>query len=278
MIRLHVGDEQVIQLPATQRVSDVFEENFINSLVAGIKQHCFFIEKKIGVITDAIRNTVNTLKEGKAAVIGTDPDQIVLNFTCAMHKSSFPSAKERTVQLASYYIIDQKDNQQADLLCAAPGIRRSFFRCASRFSLAFSGASMYYKKDIFPKEADTMAEKKFAGVNGAVDTVEVNADFEQAKVFDKLRVGDLGVFFRDGLKTRFIPYDYIDRAFIRVQETRGRMCCGQANWYYYRVVFVHEGKEFADYMSEKEKDMDDALAAIAAHGVTTGFVKPEATA
>ena len=31
-------------------------------------------------------------------------------------------------------------------------------------------------------------------------------------------------------------------------------------------------------MSEKEKEMDDALAAIAAHGVTTGFVKPEATA
>ena len=97
-------------------------------------------------------------------------------------------------------------------------------------------------------------------------------------VFDKLRVGELGVYFRDALKTKFIPYDYIDRAFIRVQETRGRMCCGQANWYYYRIVFVHGGREFADYMSEKEKEMDDALAAIAAHGVTTGFVKPEATA
>ena len=123
-----------------------------------------------------------------------------------------------------------------------------------------------------------MAEKKFAGVNGAVETPEVNADYESAKVFDKLRVGELGVFFRDGLKTRFIPYDYMDRAVIRVQETRGRMCCGQANWYYYRIVFVHGNKEFADYMSEKEKDMDDALAAIAAHGVTTGFVKPEETA
>ena len=121
-----------------------------------------------------------------------------------------------------------------------------------------------------------MAEKKFAGVNGAVETPEVNADFESARVFDKLRVGELGVFFRDGLKTRFIPYDYMDRAFIRVQETRGRMCCGQANWYYYRIVFVNDNKEFADYMSEK--DMDDALAVIAAHGVATGFVKPKETA
>ena len=123
-----------------------------------------------------------------------------------------------------------------------------------------------------------MADKKFAGVNGAVDAPEINADYESAKVFDKLRVGELGVFFRDGLKLKYIPYNAIDRAFIRVQETRGRMCCGQANWYYYRMVFVRNGKEFADYMSEKEKEMDDALAEIAAHGVATGFVKSEETA
>ena len=123
-----------------------------------------------------------------------------------------------------------------------------------------------------------MADKKFAGVNGAVDSPEINADYESAKVFDKLRVGELGVFFRDGLKLKYIPYNAIDRAFIRVQETRGRMCCGQANWYYYRMVFVRKGREFADYMSEKEKEMDDALAEIAAHGVATGFVKSEETA
>ena len=123
-----------------------------------------------------------------------------------------------------------------------------------------------------------MAEKKFAGVNGTVESSEHDTDYTNAKVFDKLRVGELGVYFRDGFKTKFIPYDYIDRAFIRVQETQGRMCCGRANWYYYRMVFVHGGKEFADYMSEKEKEMDDAVAAIGAHGVTTGFVKAEATA
>lgn len=123
-----------------------------------------------------------------------------------------------------------------------------------------------------------MADKKFAGANGAVDSLEVNADYEGAKVFDKLRVGELGVFFRDGLKLKFIPYDAMDRAFIRIQETRGRMCCGQANWCYYRMVFVRKGREFADYMSEKEKEMDDALAEIAAHGVATGFVKSEENA
>ena len=118
-----------------------------------------------------------------------------------------------------------------------------------------------------------MAERKFAGVNGSADAPEIGADFESAQIFERLRVGELGVYFRDGLKTRFIPYDYIDRAFIRVQETRSRMCCGQANFNYFRIVFVHNGKEFADYISEKEGLMDDALAVIGAHGVTTGFVK-----
>ena len=100
MIRLHVGDEQVIQFPTAQRIGDIFKENLINCLIAGVEQNCFFIEQEIRVITDAVRDTVNALKEGKAAVIGTDPDQVVLNFTCAMHGSSFPSAEERTVQLS----------------------------------------------------------------------------------------------------------------------------------------------------------------------------------
>ena len=121
-----------------------------------------------------------------------------------------------------------------------------------------------------------MAEKKFTGIRGAVGSPELSADFESAAVFEKLRVGEKGVYFREGLKQRYIPYEYIDRAFIRVQETRSRMCCGQANFNYFRVVFVHGGKEFADYLSEKEKEMDDALAAIAAHGVATGFVKEDA--
>ena len=121
-----------------------------------------------------------------------------------------------------------------------------------------------------------MAEKRFTAVNGVTDSPELNADYEKAQRFEKLLVGALGVYFRDGLRTEFIPYDYMDRVFIRVQETRSRMCCGQANFNYFRIVFVHDGKEFADYMSEKEKLMDEALAAIAAHGVTTGFVKAEA--
>lgn len=123
-----------------------------------------------------------------------------------------------------------------------------------------------------------MAERKFSTLNGLVDTPELNIDYENAKVFDKLRVGSLGVYFRDGFRIKHIPYDYIDRAFIRVQQTQARMCCGQANFDYFRMVFVHDRKEFTDVLSEKEQAMDDALSEIASHGVPTGFVKTEAFA
>ena len=123
-----------------------------------------------------------------------------------------------------------------------------------------------------------MAEKKFSTANGVIDTPELNSDYESAKVFDRLRVGSLGVYFRSGLKIRHIPYDLMDRAFIRIQETKARMCCGQANFDYFRMVFVHGGKEFADFLSENEEAMDEALAEIAGHGVATGFIKAEATA
>ena len=118
-----------------------------------------------------------------------------------------------------------------------------------------------------------MAEKKFAGVNGTAESAELSADYKEAKVFDMVRVGKLGVYFREGLKTKYIPYDYIDRVFIRVQEVTGKLCCGSTVFAYFKLVFVHDGKEFADVMSESEKAMDGALACIkeTAPSVPTGL-------
>lgn len=117
-----------------------------------------------------------------------------------------------------------------------------------------------------------MAEKKFSGVNGAVSSPELSADYESAKVFDKIRVGKLGVYFRDGFKNRYIAYDAMERVFIRIQEVNGRMCCGNTIFQYFRLVFVRGGKEYADLISENEQAWDEALALIheMAPNVATG--------
>ena len=107
-----------------------------------------------------------------------------------------------------------------------------------------------------------MAEKKFYTPDGKVAAPEVAADFEGAKLFDKLKVGKLGVYYRDTLKLKFIPYDFIQRAFIRIHEVNGRMCCGNTKFQYFTMIFIHDGKEYGNVISEKEPLMDDALALI----------------
>ncbi len=107
-----------------------------------------------------------------------------------------------------------------------------------------------------------MAEKKFATPDGAVQSAELTADYESARKFDAVRVGKLGVYYRSGLKTVFLAYPTLERAFIRIQEVNGRMCCGSTTFAYYRLVLIRGGKEYAEVMSESESAMDAALAAI----------------
>ena len=66
--------------------------------------------------------------------------------------------------------------------------------------------------------------KKFFGIDGIIQTEELDADYEQAQKFDKLRVGKAGVFFRDGFRLRFLDYSVLERVFIRVQEVNLKTC------------------------------------------------------
>ena len=122
-----------------------------------------------------------------------------------------------------------------------------------------------------------MSEKKFSGVQGIVEDPNVTSDFNTAAVFDNLRVGKLGVYFRSGLRMRYIPFTYMDRAFIRIHEVNGKLCCGSTVFHYFRLVFVHDDKEFADSISENETAMNDALKEIArnAPDVSIGFHEKE---
>lgn len=94
--------------------------------------------------------------------------------------------------------------------------------------------------------------------------------------FEKLEISENGVSFREGFRKLQIPFEDISRAFIRVQEVNGKLCCGNAVFTYFRMVFVdRNGKEFADYICENEKAMDEALAYLhsLAPEIAIGYVK-----
>ena len=116
---------------------------------------------------------------------------------------------------------------------------------------------------------------KFLLPKGVAESPEIKNDYDSAKVFEKIHVGKMGVYFPSWLRVRFIPYDTVDRIFIRIHEVNGKLCCGSTVFQYFRLVFVKDGKEFADYINENEASMDGALAAIAeaAPDVKTGVEK-----
>ena len=114
---------------------------------------------------------------------------------------------------------------------------------------------------------------KFSTTKGKLESAELTADYEKAEIFEKTRIGNLGVYYPSGFGLKFISYDELEQAFIRIHEVDGKLCCGKATFYYYRLVLVVNGKEYTDIISENEALMDQALDAIARKSVNTKIGK-----
>ena len=85
VVRLHVGNDKIIELPSAQSVGEVFKKRAADGLVNGVEQNGLFVIEQICVVGNAVGNAVNALKAGKAAVIRADPGQIFGNFSGAVH-------------------------------------------------------------------------------------------------------------------------------------------------------------------------------------------------
>ena len=85
VIRLHVGNDKIIELPSAQSVGEVFKKRAADGLVNGVEQNGLFVIEQICVVGNAVGNAVNALKAGKTAVIRADPGQIGSNFSRAVH-------------------------------------------------------------------------------------------------------------------------------------------------------------------------------------------------
>lgn len=104
--------------------------------------------------------------------------------------------------------------------------------------------------------------KNFNDISGKRDAELLQADYDSARRFENVYVGDVGVYYRDGFRIKHIPYDYMERVFLRIQEVNGKMCCGSTVFAYFRLVFICGGKEIADAICENEAAYRAALEAI----------------
>ena len=85
-------------------------------------------------------------------------------------------------------------------------------------------------------------------------------DYKQAPAIGRVRFGKLCFYYRDLGVKYYVPYDYIDRAFIRISETQPD---DSPPIYYFRLILMHGEKEFANLIFEKEEDVDKIHARLA---------------
>jgi hypothetical protein len=77
-------------------------------------------------------------------------------------------------------------------------------------------------------------------------------DYGSAEEIGRVRLGGLGLYYRDLGRKYYVPYEYIDRRFTRVSVVEPD---DSPAYFYYRLILVHGEKEFANLIFEKEEDV-----------------------
>ena len=98
-------------------------------------------------------------------------------------------------------------------------------------------------------------------------------DYLTAEAIGRVRFGKLCFYYRDLGVKYYVPYNHIERAFIRISECQPD---DSPAYYYYRLILVHGDKEFANLIFNKEKEADDALARLSSlwPDMAVGYVPP----
>ena len=95
---------------------------------------------------------------------------------------------------------------------------------------------------------------EFRGVDRKLlKSEELSREYEALEPIGRVRLGQQFLFFKDLGKKYYVPYPYIDRSFTRISECQPD---DSPAYYYYRLILVHDGKEFANLIFNKEEDVD----------------------
>lgn len=77
------------------------------------------------------------------------------------------------------------------------------------------------------------------------DMETLRAEYKAGREIGKIRLGRENLFFRNGLKTYFIPYVDIKRCFRRVMMVPAKLCCGKGELQVENLVIYDSEKEIA---------------------------------
>ena len=92
MVGFHVAYDKIVKLSAVETVGDIVKKGLIYGFVYRVEKNGLFVKQQIGVVGHPVGNSVYSFKTDKTSVICADPDQVVKDFSGAMHDSHVISA------------------------------------------------------------------------------------------------------------------------------------------------------------------------------------------
>ena len=69
----------------------------------------------------------------------------------------------------------------------------------------------------------------------------LESEYKTARQVGKLRLGELHIYFKSGIKTYYIPYRDVRRCFRRVESVPAKLCCGNGEFQIENLVICGEG-------------------------------------
>lgn len=115
VVHLHVLDDDIVQLTATEHVIQILQILLGSGSVHSVEHHGFLIQQDIGVVRHAHGDLVDALEQSQAPVVGADPGQIISNFSDTIHfrATSFPITK-LSAALLLFFAQDERLLAQMD--------------------------------------------------------------------------------------------------------------------------------------------------------------------
>lgn len=112
----------------------------------------------------------------------------------------------------------------------------------------------------------------------AEDRDALASEYRSAREIGRVRMGELRLFLRAGMRTYFIPYRDVRRCFRRVQLIPAKMCCGRGDLEVENLVVCGDAGELIQVQLPGTKAAKILMEELKARIPEAEFGKPPAEA
>ena len=85
VVRLHVVDNEIVQLAAVQHVRQIFKEDGRDGVVDRVEQDGLFVQNNVGIVAHAARDGIDVFEQRQPPVVAADPVEILGHFFHTVH-------------------------------------------------------------------------------------------------------------------------------------------------------------------------------------------------